>query len=78
MKASMVTNSRSTKMFYPKDRYDCISVRDSADTSEFFQAAMQLLVGVEQRHSESRLKQYAERLRLATKDVQHDVVEIRK
>ena len=61
-------------MFYPKDRYDCMSVRDSADTSEFFQAAMQLLVGVEQRHSESR----PERLRLATKDVQHDVVEIRK
>lgn len=69
MKASTATNNRRTKMFYPKDRYDCISVRDSADTSEFFQAAMQLLVGVEQRHSESRLKQYAERLRLATKAI---------
>lgn len=65
-------------MFYTKDRYDCISVRNSADTSEFFQAAMQLLVGVEQCHPEANLKQYAEHLRLAAKDVQHDVVEIRK
>lgn len=65
-------------MFYTKDRYDCISVRNSADASEFFQAAMQLLVGVEQGHPEASLKQYAERLRLAAKNVQHDVVEIRQ